>query len=130
MIDTLADFGIAGRHIEDLTGVWVSSGLPTREDAKIAAIGVHLSRWITSHGFAFNLNPDLQFFQYIVPCGLTKPVTSMEQLGVRAERQEVAQSMTAIHFARIFDYGSSVPKSTGSRACARFLTERPAWQTY
>ncbi len=96
MIDTLAGYGLAARHIEDLTGVWVG-------DAKIAAIGVHLSRWVTSHGFAFNLDPDLQFFQYIVPCGLTKPVTSMAKLGIQAERHAVVQSMTA-HFARIFDY--------------------------
>ncbi len=96
MIDTLADFGIEARHIDDLTGVWVG-------DAKLAAIGVHLSRWITSHGFAFNLDPDLKYFQYIVPCGLTKPVTSMAQLGVPALRHDVIRSMTA-HFARIFDY--------------------------
>jgi lipoyl(octanoyl) transferase len=96
MIDTLADFGIDARHIDDLTGVWVGN-------AKLAAIGVHLSRWITSHGFAFNLDPDLKYFQYIVPCGLTKPVTSMAQLGVPAKRQDVIQSM-ATHFARIFNY--------------------------
>jgi lipoyl(octanoyl) transferase len=52
--------------------------------AKIAAIGVHISRWVTSHGLALNVSTDLSYFQYIVPCGLTKPVTSMAQLGVRA----------------------------------------------
>ena len=57
------------------TGVWV-------DGRKIAAIGVHISRWVTSHGFALNLTTDLSYFQYIVPCGLTKPVTSMAELGV------------------------------------------------
>lgn len=96
LIDTLADFGIEGIRVEGLTGVWVRG-------AKVAAIGVHISRWVTSHGFAFNLNPDLSFFQYIVPCGLTKPVTSMEQLGVRAQMTEVTACIVK-HFARHFDF--------------------------
>ena len=100
MIDTLADYGILARHIDDLAGVWVGDAV---NPAKLAAIGVHLSRWVTSHGFAINLDPDLQYFKYIVPCGLTKPVTSMAQLGVHAERDDVVRSMTA-HFARAFDY--------------------------
>ena len=77
LIDTLADFGIAAGRVAKLTGVWV-------DGKKIAAIGVHISRWVTSHGFALNVNTDLSYFQYIVPCGLTKPVTSMAELGVRA----------------------------------------------
>lgn len=95
IIDTLAEYGIAADRIEGLTGVWTGG-------AKIAAIGVHISRWVTSHGFAFNLDPDLSFFQYIVPCGLTKPVTSLKKLGVRAERGAVVQRL-AHHFERIFD---------------------------
>ena len=77
IIDTLADFGIDAGRIPKLTGVWVG-------ERKIAAIGVHISRWVTSHGFALNVATDLSYFQYIVPCGLTKPVTSMAALGVRA----------------------------------------------
>ena len=84
----------AGR-IPKLTGVWAG-------DRKIAAIGVHLSRWVTSHGFALNVATDLSYFQYIVPCGLTKPVTSMAALGVRVSMSEVGQTL-ARHFARIFD---------------------------
>jgi lipoyl(octanoyl) transferase len=95
IIDTLADYGIAAGRIPKLTGVWV-------EERKIAAIGVHLSRWVTSHGFALNVATDLTYFQYIVPCGLTRPVTSMAALGVRASLDEVGRRLAA-HFGRIFD---------------------------
>ncbi len=77
IIDTLADFGLMGERVPPWTGVWVAG-------AKIAAIGVHMSRWVTSHGFALNVTTDLSYFQYIVPCGLAKPVTSMAALGVGA----------------------------------------------
>jgi len=95
IILTLADYGIEAGRIPKLTGVWVG-------ERKIAAIGVHLSRWVTSHGFALNVSTDLSYFQYIVPCGLTKPVTSMAALGVRASLDEVGAKL-AVHFARIFD---------------------------
>ena len=95
LIDTLADFGISAGRIPQLTGVWV-------DGRKIAAIGVHLSRWVTSHGFALNVHTDLNYFRYIVPCGLTRPVTSMAQLGVPATREEVACCLAA-HFGRVFD---------------------------
>ena len=95
LIDTLAAFGIQAGRIPKLTGVWV-------DGRKIAAIGVHLSRWVTSHGFALNVHTDLSYFQYIVPCGLTKPVTSMAQLGVRATLQEVSRVL-AVQFGRVFD---------------------------
>jgi lipoyl(octanoyl) transferase len=95
IIATLAEYGIAAGRIPKLTGVWVG-------ERKIAAIGVHLSRWVTSHGFALNVSTDLSYFQYIVPCGLTKPVTSMAALGIRASLDQVAARL-AVHFARIFD---------------------------
>jgi lipoyl(octanoyl) transferase len=95
LIDTLSDYGIAAGRIAGLTGVWVGQ-------AKIAAIGVHISRWVTSHGFALNVTTDLSYFQYIVPCGLTKPVTSMALLGVDAGIEEVSRTLAA-HFGRIFD---------------------------
>ena len=95
LIDTLADFGIEGGRIPKLTGVWV-------DERKIAAIGVHLSRWVTSHGFALNVSTDLQYFKYIVPCGLSKPVTSMAQLGCGASWEEVAERVAA-NFGRIFE---------------------------
>jgi len=96
LIDALADFGIHAGRVEGLTGVWAGH-------AKVAAIGIHISRWITTHGFALNLDPDLTYFQYIVPCGLNRPVTSLKQLGVRASWHEVVQRIAA-HFANIFDF--------------------------
>src|SRR6185369_1163208 len=95
IIETLADYGIEAGRIPKLTGVWVG-------ERKIAAIGVHISRWVTSHGLALNIDTDLSYFQYIVPCGLTKPVTSMAALGVRASFGEVSRRMAAA-FGRVFD---------------------------
>jgi len=95
LIDALADFDILAGRIPKLTGVWV-------EGSKIAAVGVHISRWVTSHGFALNVTTDLRYFQYIVPCGLTRPVTSMAQLGCRASWEEVAERLAA-HFGRVFE---------------------------
>ena len=101
LILTLADFGIAAGRIPTLTGVWV-------DGRKIAAIGVHISRWVTSHGFALNVSTDLSYFQYIVPCGLTKPVTSMAALGVRATLEDVGYTL-AVHFGRVFDCQLPLP---------------------
>jgi len=95
IIDTLADYGIQAGRIPGLIGVWTG-------ESKIAAIGVHISRWVTKHGFALNVDTDLSYFQYIVPCGLTRPVTSMSALGVRASLDEVGRRLAA-HFARHFD---------------------------
>lgn len=95
MIDTLSDFSIDAGRVTGLTGVWV-------DGRKIAAIGVHISRWVTSHGFALNVSTDLDYFRYIVPCGLTRPVTSMAELGVRATLEQVSRTL-AVHFGRILD---------------------------
>jgi lipoyl(octanoyl) transferase len=95
LIDALAEFGIRGERSEGATGVWTAEG-------KIAAIGVHISRWVTSHGFALNVDTDLNYFRYIVPCGLTRPVTSMRALGCDASRAQVIDAI-ARAFARVFD---------------------------
>jgi lipoyl(octanoyl) transferase len=100
LIDTLEEFGISAARIPGLTGVWTGE---SESQAKIAAIGVHLSRWVSTHGFALNVTTDLGYFQYIVPCGLARPVTSMERLGVRAEGEEVKRTL-ARHFEQVFDF--------------------------
>jgi len=96
IIDTLRGFRVHGERSPGATGVWVG-------DAKICAIGVHISRWITSHGFALNVDTDLQYFQYIVPCGLTRPVTSLRALGIAAEHDEVKAALRS-NFAKVFGY--------------------------
>ena len=98
LIDALAEFSLACRREAGKTGVWTDAG-------KIAAIGVHISRWVTSHGFALNHTTDLSYFGYIVPCGLARPVTSLEALGVEASREEVV-AVIARNFARVFGYRS------------------------
>jgi lipoyl(octanoyl) transferase len=95
LIGALAEFGIEAGREKGATGVWTSRG-------KIAAIGVHISRWVTSHGFALNVDTDLSYFQYIVPCGLTRPVTSMRQCGVTPERAHVVAAI-ARGFAQVFE---------------------------
>jgi lipoyl(octanoyl) transferase len=94
IIDTLSTFGLPAGRVNGLTGVWI-------EGRKIAAIGVHLSRWVTSHGFALNINTDLSYFQYIVPCGLSLPVTSMQQMGVSTTLAEVSGRLAGC-FGRVF----------------------------
>jgi lipoyl(octanoyl) transferase len=101
IIDALGDFGIEAERIPKLTGVWTRDGAGL--DAKIAAIGVHLSRWISTHGWALNVTTDLRYFQYIVPCGLAKPVTSMAALGVKAGVEDVKQAL-AQRFGENFDF--------------------------
>ncbi len=98
LIDALATLGVpAGRVPErGSEGVWVKG-------AKIAAIGIHISRWITSHGFALNVDTDLSYFKYIVPCGLTKPVCSLRSLGCQAGRDEARRAVAA-SFAEVFNY--------------------------
>ncbi len=111
VLRALHRFGITGARDRSATGVWV-------EGAKICAMGVHISRWVTTHGFALNWTTDLRFFEYIVPCGLRRPVTSMEKLGVRAERGAVLDALAAA-FAEVFEYE---PAGLGEPALAR----RPA----
>jgi lipoyl(octanoyl) transferase len=112
LIRTCADFGIAAKRTPGLTGVWTAPTLASRaeqdgspansrdlllhQEAKIAAIGVHISRAVTSHGFALNVNIDLDYFNLIVPCGIkSKPVTSMaKELGCRLSLQDVAHSVS------------------------------------
>jgi lipoyl(octanoyl) transferase len=96
LIRTCAGFRIPATRIPKLTGVWTSPALQTTEPAKIAAIGIHISRAVTSHGFALNVNTDLSYFDLIVPCGLTaKPVTSIQrEIGACVHLDRVAESIS------------------------------------
>jgi lipoyl(octanoyl) transferase len=98
IIRTLAEYGISGGREKEFTGVWV-------KNEKIAALGVKVSKWITMHGFALNVNTDLSFFDRIIPCGIFhKGVTSLEQLlGKRIELDEVKEKLTK-HFSTIFNF--------------------------
>ncbi|MFQ6026784.1 MAG: lipoyl(octanoyl) transferase LipB [Dehalococcoidia bacterium] len=94
IIRTLADFGVAAGLVEGLTGVWAG-------EAKVAAIGVKISRGVAHHGFAINVNTDLAYFQHIIPCGITdREVTSLAQLlGQPVDMQRV-QARVARHFGQ------------------------------
>lgn len=90
VILTLRDYNIQAGRIKEYTGVWINEDEPVKA-RKICALGVRCSRWVTMHGFAFNINPDLNYFNNIVPCGITdRSVTSLErELGHRVEVKEV-----------------------------------------
>ena len=97
IIRTLPEYDIAAGRSAGLTGVWVNG-------AKIAAIGIKVSRWVTMHGFAFNVNTDLDYFGNIVPCGITdKTVTSLEQLVGQKVDLATVQERVAQKFAEVFD---------------------------
>jgi len=103
LIRVCSDYGIAAQRIKGLTGAWTYA-LPKKPEAKIAAIGVHISRGVTTHGFALNVSTDLDAFSLIVPCGITdKPVTSMEgETGRQVPLDEVMTSASR-NFGRVFD---------------------------
>lgn len=86
LIETLAEFGVAGRIITGKVGVWVDTPAGA---AKIAAIGVRVQRWVTFHGVSLNVDPDLNDFNGIIPCGLAEPVTSLAALGRNVTLAEV-----------------------------------------
>jgi lipoyl(octanoyl) transferase len=100
MIRTAADTGLAARRIEGWHGIWVDT--PAGEE-KLAALGVHLSRWVTSHGFAYNVATDLRYFDLIVPCGIAgKRATSLEkQLGRAVPVGDIRERMVS-HFGKVF----------------------------
>ncbi|MCG2587020.1 lipoyl(octanoyl) transferase LipB [Rhodohalobacter sulfatireducens] len=97
VIRTCADFGIKAGRIEGLTGVWIG-------DKKICAMGIRCSRWVTMHGFALNVNTDLNYFQNIVPCGISdKEVTSLSECTGKQIDEHVVKEKLLNHFADLFD---------------------------
>jgi len=98
LIDTLIEFKIIAQRNDGLTGVWV--------DEKIAALGVRISRWVTMHGFALNVNPDLSFYDGIIPCGIfDHGVTSMEQLLGETQNNDNVKNMVIEKFNKYFIKG-------------------------
>ena len=99
LIDTLIEFKIIAQRNDGLTGVWVG-------DEKIAALGVRISRWVTMHGFSLNVNPDLSFYDGIIPCGIfDHGVTSMEQLLGETQNNDNVKNMVIEKFNKCFIKG-------------------------
>jgi lipoyl(octanoyl) transferase len=103
IIATMADYGLKGERSPGETGVWLDADIKGKE-RKICAMGIRCSRWVTMHGFAFNVNTDLTYFDYIIPCGIqNKQVTSMEkELGRKLDMNEVKERVK-VHFEKVFD---------------------------
>ena len=103
-IRVASDFGVEAARLAGAPGVWVGND-------KLVAMGVHVSRWVTSHGFAFNVSTDLRYFDWIVPCGLRgKGVTSLEKLLGRPVAMEAAIGRVVKHFALVFALDMEVEK--------------------
>lgn len=105
VIRSLAHYDLPAGRIPEFTGVWLD--WESTRPRKICAIGVHMSRWVTMHGFAFNVNTDLSYYQHIIPCGIDisqKPVTSMqEELGRAIDMEEIKATLKQ-NFAEVFDF--------------------------
>jgi lipoyl(octanoyl) transferase len=108
IIRTIAHYGIVGGRIDGLTGVWLDIDDP-KKARKIAALGVKCSRWLTMHGFAFNVNTDLNYFNHIVPCGITdKKVTSLSnELGREMDMDEVKRILLQ-ELADVFQFETQI----------------------
>ena len=100
MIRATVEFGVVAERVAGKTGIWVKNG---SAEEKLGAIGVHISRWVTSHGFAYNVSTDLRYFDLIVPCGIAdRKATSLEKLlGRSVKREEVAPRIAA-HLGEVF----------------------------
>jgi lipoyl(octanoyl) transferase len=125
MIRASADFGLTAFRIPGRTGIWVHPSPspsqqarseapttpPTPPEEKLAAIGVHISRWVTSHGFAYNVSTDLRYFDLIIPCGIAeRKATSLEKLLNRNVATSEAKPALARHFAELFSL-EAIPTS-------------------
>ncbi|HWZ54814.1 MAG TPA: lipoyl(octanoyl) transferase LipB, partial [Verrucomicrobiae bacterium] len=141
MIRATADFGVASKRVPGCTGVWVdvprgrSASSQTepkevekvKDEEKIGAIGVHISRWVTSHGFAYNVSTDLRYFDLIVPCGIAgKRATSLDKVLGRSVDTRQASSRIAAHFGEVFDLAPRAGAREELDALAPHENEQPA----
>jgi lipoyl(octanoyl) transferase len=128
MIRATASFGIAGKRSEGAHGVWVDT---PRGEEKLAALGVHISRWVTSHGFAYNVSTDLRFFELIVPCGIPdKRATSLERLLDRAVPRGEVISTLVQQFGNVFQRATvSITRAELEKAISNFpVNATPAYE--
>jgi len=115
MIRATAEFAIMAKRVVGKTGIWVDAG---NKEEKLGAIGVHISRWVTSHGFAYNVSTDLRFFDLIVPCGIADgKATSLEKLLGRTVKESEVAPRLAKHLGELF--GLEMKES-----CKRELLEK------
>ena len=100
MIRATTDFGLPSYRVPGKTGIWIAAGA---SEEKLGAIGVHISRWVTSHGFAYNVSTDLRYFDLIVPCGIAdRKATSLEKILGRAVSLPEVRASLERHFGEVF----------------------------
>jgi lipoyl(octanoyl) transferase len=114
LIRTMADFGIDAFRIDGLTGVHTSEG-------KVAAIGVHIKRWVTTHGFALNVNTDLSYYNWIIACE-GEPVTSMERILRREVDMAEVEEKLIVNFKQVFGYETIAVTEPASACNSVFVT--------
>jgi lipoyl(octanoyl) transferase len=131
MIRATAEFGVLARRVPGRTGVWVdvagdgAGSLP--EEEKLGAIGVHLSRWVTSHGFAYNVATDLSYFDLIVPCGIAdRRATSLEKLLNQSVDLRGVSSRMAAHLGELFGLELAAADRSALEALLTAREEQPA----
>ena len=106
IIRVLKEYNLTGQRSDRYTGVWIDGNTSKQEAKKICAIGVHLSRWVTMHGFAFNINTDLNYFNHIIPCGINDPdksVTSLKSLMMKEVDLQQVKNQVTREFGLVFD---------------------------
>jgi lipoyl(octanoyl) transferase len=132
MIRATAEFRITAERVSGKTGIWVrdtnDSNMPGVTEEKLGAIGVHISRWVTSHGFAYNVSTDLRYFDLIVPCGIAgRKATSLEKILGRAVTRKEAVQPVVRNFGDVF--GLEMRETSRDDLLARLQTQEPGDET-